>query len=70
MLRWVLLAYPDRVVRRRGSSDATGVMVGGRGVRLAASSMVREAGFFVALDPRDQRPSGAGRPARRPASRS
>ena len=33
MLRWVLLAYPDRVARRRGPG-ATGVMVGGRGVRL------------------------------------
>jgi ATP-dependent helicase HrpB len=33
MLRWLLLAYPDRVVRRRGN-EATGVMVGGRGVRL------------------------------------
>jgi ATP-dependent helicase HrpB len=58
MLRWVLLAYPDRVVRRRGPSDATGVMVGGRGVRLGAESVVRDAEFFVALDPRDQRRGG------------
>ena len=58
MLRWVLLAYPDRVVRRRGPSDATGVMVGGRGVRLAPESVVRDAEFFVALDPREERRGG------------
>jgi len=51
---WVLLAYPDRVVRRRGS-EATGVMVGGRGVRLDPASVVRDDEFFVALDPRDDR---------------
>src|SRR5262249_6959055 len=33
VLRWTLLAFPDRVVRRRGN-EATGIMVGGRGVRL------------------------------------
>ena len=58
MLRWVVLAYPDRVVRRRGPSDATGVMVGGRGVRLTPESVVRDAELFVALDPRDQRRGG------------
>jgi ATP-dependent helicase HrpB len=58
MLRWVLLAYPDRVVRRRGS-ELTGVMVGGRGVRLDGSSIVREEEFFLALDPREDR-RGAG----------
>src|ERR1700716_4221078 len=57
MLRWLLLAYPDRVVRRRGG-EATGVMVGGRGVRLAPESVVREAEFFVALDPREDRRGG------------
>lgn len=57
MLRWVLAAYPDRVVRRRGG-EATGVMVGGRGVRLAPESVVRDAEFFVALDPRDERRGG------------
>jgi ATP-dependent helicase HrpB len=58
MLRWILLAYPDRVARRRGPSDSTGVMVGGRGVRLRPESVVREAEYFVALDPRDQRRRG------------
>jgi len=57
MLRWILLAYPDRVVRRRGR-EATGVMVGGRGVRLAPESVVRDAEFFVALDPREDRRAG------------
>jgi ATP-dependent helicase HrpB len=58
MLRWIMLAYPDRVVRRRGPSDATGVMVGGRGVRLGPESVVRAAEFFIAIDPRDQRRGG------------
>ncbi len=56
MLRWILLAYPDRVVRRRGA-EATGVMVGGRGVRLARESVVRDHEFFLALDPREDRRS-------------
>jgi len=58
MLRWVLLAYPDRVVRRRGA-ELTGVMVGGRGVRLASESVVRDSEFFVVVDPRDERRTGA-----------
>ncbi|MFO0954264.1 MAG: ATP-dependent helicase C-terminal domain-containing protein [Isosphaeraceae bacterium] len=57
LLRWVLMAYPDRVVRRRGS-EATGVMVGGRGVRLEPTSVVRDAEFFLALDPREDRRGG------------
>ena len=63
LLRLVLLAYPDRVVRRRGKTDATGVMVGGRGVRLDPESVVRDAEFFLALDPRDDR-RGAVREAK------
>ncbi len=64
MLRWVLLAYPDRVVRRRGN-EATGVMVGGRGVRLAPESVVRDDEFFLALDPRQgHRAAGSAREAR------
>ena len=39
VLRWLLLAYPDRVVKRRGA-ERTGVMVGGRGVRLGPESVV------------------------------
>jgi ATP-dependent helicase HrpB len=62
LLQAILLAYPDRVVKRRGS-EATGVMVGGRGVRLSPASVVRESGYFVAIDPRDDR-RGATREAR------
>ncbi|WP_165248451.1 ATP-dependent helicase HrpB [Paludisphaera soli] len=54
LLKLLILAYPDRVVRRRGSEE-TGVMVGGRGVRLARESVVREGEFFLALDPREER---------------
>ncbi len=57
MLRWLLLAYPDRVVKRRGS-DRTGVMVGGRGVRLGPESVVGDAELFVALDAREDRRAG------------
>lgn len=58
LLRLVLLAYPDRVVRRRGGDGTTGVMVGGRGVRLDPESVVRDAEFFLALDPREDRRGG------------
>lgn len=54
ILRWVTQAYPDRVSRRRGG-EATGVMVGGRGVRLDRESVVRDSDYFIALDPREDR---------------
>ncbi|MDG3005232.1 ATP-dependent helicase HrpB [Paludisphaera mucosa] len=57
LLKLLILAYPDRVVRRRGAEE-TGVMVGGRGVRLARESVVREGEFFLALDPREERRQG------------
>jgi len=55
--QWLLLAYPDRVVKRRGSAE-TGVMVGGRGVRLDPRSVVREGAFFLAIDPHEDRRRG------------
>jgi ATP-dependent helicase HrpB len=55
--KWLLLAYPDRVVKRRGSAE-TGVMVGGRGVRLDPRSVVREGPFFLAIDPHEDRRRG------------
>jgi ATP-dependent helicase HrpB len=56
LLMLPLLAYPDRVARRRGADANAGVMVGGGGVRLAPESAVRQAEFFLALDARqDQR---------------
>ena len=57
LLKWLILAYPDRVVKRRGSAE-TGVMVGGRGVRLGPQSIVREGELFLALDPREERRQG------------
>jgi ATP-dependent helicase HrpB len=50
LLRSVLAAYPDRVVRRRENDASRGVMVGGKGVRLAPSSGVTDAELFVAVD--------------------
>jgi ATP-dependent helicase HrpB len=57
VLRWLLLAYPDRVVKRRGT-ERTGVMVGGRGVRLGPESVVRDAELYLALDAREDRRGG------------
>lgn len=48
--RALLAAFPDRVVRRRTPGSPRGVMVGGRGVRLAASSGVLDAELFLAID--------------------
>ena len=50
LLRAVLAAYPDRVARRRESGSPRGVMVGGRGVRLAEESAVLESELFVCVD--------------------
>jgi ATP-dependent helicase HrpB len=52
ILKWLLLAYPDRVVKRRGV-EGTGRMVGGRGVCLSASSVVHDAELFVAVVARE-----------------
>jgi ATP-dependent helicase HrpB len=57
ILKWLLLAYPDRVVKQRGV-EGTGLMVGGRGVRLAPGSVVRDAQFYLALDAREERRGG------------
>jgi len=48
--RCLLAAFPDRVARRREMSGRRGVMVGGRGVRLADESAVAEAELFVCVD--------------------
>jgi ATP-dependent helicase HrpB len=47
--RMLLLTQTDRLCRRRKGSDRA-VMVGGRGVRLAKESHVRESEFFIALN--------------------
>ena len=59
LLRLALYAYPDRIVRRRETDPAAGVMVGGGGVRLSPESIVRKAPFFLALDARDDQRSDA-----------
>ncbi|MBC8108131.1 MAG: ATP-dependent helicase HrpB, partial [Anaerolineae bacterium] len=50
LLKLALLAYPDRVARRRNADTAT--MVGGGGVRLGRQSVVHDWEFFVAADAR------------------
>ncbi len=50
VLRSLLAAFPDRVARRREAGSRRGVMVGGRGVRLAPSSGVLDAEFFLCID--------------------
>jgi ATP-dependent helicase HrpB len=49
-LRSLLAAFPDRVARRRQPGSRRGVMVGGRGVRLAPSSGVIEPELFLCID--------------------
>lgn len=49
-LRALLLAYPDRLARRREPGSRRGVMVGGRGVRLAPSSGAIESELFLCID--------------------
>ena len=49
-LRALLAAYADRVVRRRDDESERGVLVGGRGVRLAEESAVHDGELYVAVD--------------------
>lgn len=50
LLRCVLAGFADRVVRRRAPGSSRGVMVGGTGVILSDTSVVREADLFVAVE--------------------
>jgi ATP-dependent helicase HrpB len=50
LLRVLLAAFPDRVARRRAGDRSRGLIVGGKGVRLAPSCGVREAPLFVCID--------------------
>jgi ATP-dependent helicase HrpB len=50
LLRCVLAGFPDRVARRRQAGSSRAVMVGGGGVVLDPSSVVRDAELFVAVD--------------------
>lgn len=49
-LRALVAAYPDRVARRRDPQSTKGVMVGGRGIRIAGESAIRDAELFVCVD--------------------
>src|SRR5439155_9516630 len=50
LLRALLAAFPDRVVRRREAGSRRGLMVGGRGVRLVPTSAVTQPELFLAID--------------------
>jgi ATP-dependent helicase HrpB len=50
LLRALLAAFPDRVARRRVVGGRRGVMVGGRGVKLAPTSGVTEGELFLCID--------------------
>ncbi len=56
--RALLAAFPDRLARRTSSGSRFGRMVGGRGVRLAATSAVRGAPLFLAVDVRSRQLGG------------
>ena len=49
-LKSLLTAFPDRVAKRRDSSGGKGVMVGGRGVRLAPQCAVTGSELFLCID--------------------
>ena len=50
LLSLLLPAFPDRVCRRRGKNSDEALMVGGRGVRLARESGVKDAELFIAVE--------------------
>ncbi len=48
-LRCVAVAYPDRLAKRREPNSPRGILVGGRGVRLAEESAVHSAELFACI---------------------
>jgi ATP-dependent helicase HrpB len=50
LLRALFAAFPDRLAKRRNPGGARGVMVGGRGVKLAPSSGVTDSELFLCID--------------------
>ncbi|MCP3920798.1 MAG: ATP-dependent helicase HrpB [bacterium] len=50
LLRSLLAAFPDRLTRRRRDDPRRGVMVGGRGVRLAPQCAVTEPELFLSVE--------------------
>jgi ATP-dependent helicase HrpB len=50
VLRALLVAFPDRLARRREAGSRRGVLVGGRGVKLAPESAVGDSELFLCID--------------------
>src|SRR5262249_23078202 len=50
-LRSLLAAYPDRLAKAREAGSRRGLMVGGRGVRLADAVAVGDEELFLCIDP-------------------
>jgi ATP-dependent helicase HrpB len=54
LLRALLAAYPDRLARRREAGSRRGIMVGGRGVRLADESALGDEPLFLCIEVDDR----------------
>jgi ATP-dependent helicase HrpB len=50
LLRAILAAYPDRLTRRREPGSRRGLMIGGRGVRLAEQVALGDEELYVSID--------------------
>lgn len=50
VMQALLAAYPDRLAKRRAARDRRGVMVGGRGIKLAPQSAVEDGDFFLCIN--------------------
>lgn len=55
----LLLAFPDRVARRRRQGEPQARMVGGKGITLSPRSVVETSHYFVALDSQSDALPGA-----------
>lgn len=53
LLRAICAAFPDRICKRRSLKDRRGVMVGGRGVRIAEESAIEDCDLFAAVELND-----------------
>ncbi len=53
LLKLILLAYPDRLCRRRENNPDSATMVGGFGIKIDPSSIVVHPPLFIAIDARD-----------------
>ena len=54
ILRAIMVAFPDRICKRRQPKEARAIMVGGRGVKLSEQSLLGDQQLFVAVDIFDQ----------------